>query len=109
VTAALAVVGGIQYSEYGRAIQLARESTLKTQLVRVRDTIDQHQRDKGHYPPSLTALVEGGYLRTVPEDPFTKSAATWRVIPTKETSPGVLDVKSGASGRASDGTVLSDW
>ena len=81
---------------------------LNNQLFRMRDAIDAFRRDHGTYPSSLGTLVEKNYLRKVPEDPFTYSASTWRVVPTASGS-GVSDVKSGAPGHAADGSRLSDW
>ena len=54
----------------------AREAVLKEDLFRMRDAIDQYYADKGQYPSTLDALVSDGYMRKVPEDPFTKSNAT---------------------------------
>ena len=56
------------------------EAVLKSNLHIFRDVIDQFHGDKGHYPPTLDALVEAGYLRAVPRDPITKSADTWLVV-----------------------------
>ncbi len=81
---------------------------LKNQLYRMRDAIDVHRREQGAHPASLDALVEKGYLRKVPEDPFTDSTTTWRIIHA-DRAPGVMDVKSGAPGPATDGSRLSDW
>ena len=46
---------------------------LKEDLFRLRDAIDQYYADKGQYPSTLDALVSDGYVRKMPEDPFTKS------------------------------------
>ena len=54
-------------STRGRAV-------LKEDLFRMRDAIDQYYADKGQYPSTLDALVSDGYLRKLPEDPFTKSS-----------------------------------
>ena len=109
ILAAMAVV------QYRNSIQLAQESTLKTNLVRMRDAIDQYYADKGKYPASLDALVSDHYLRKVPEDPFTKSADTWQTVPAEadpanpSAEPGIYDVKSGAQGQAMDGSSFADW
>ena len=101
----------------------ANESVLKTNLRTMRDVIDQSMGDKGHYPPSLEALVDEGYLRTIPMDPITKSTDTWVVIceeadpdaPPAETDlpeggePGIIDVRSGSPLTALDGTLYADW
>ena len=49
----------------------AAEAVLKSDLRTFRDIIDQFHADKGHYPPTLEALVEEGYLRSMPMDPIT--------------------------------------
>ena len=41
----------------------------------MRDAIDQFYADKGQYPSTLDALVSDGYMRKVPDDPFTKSSS----------------------------------
>ena len=99
----------------------ANEAVLKTNLHTLRDVIDQHYGDKGRYPASLEALVEGGYLRKIPND-ITKRNDTWVPVyeeidpdnPPVETeggdgAPGVVDVHSGSNAIALDGTPYSEW
>ena len=102
----------------------AKEAALKTDLRTMKDVIDQYYGDKGHYPPTLEALVESGYLRSVPIDPITRSKETWVVIyeeedadhPPAETDrgeggePGIIDVHSGSDRLTLDGKQrYSDW
>ena len=101
----------------------AAEAALKQDLRTMRDVIDQHYGDKGHYPPSLDALVEEGYLRSVPSDPITRSKETWVIVleeidydqlPAEtdlpeDQQPGIQDVKSGAEGLSLNGTPYSEW
>lgn len=101
----------------------AAESVLKSNLRTFRDLIDQHHGDKGHYPPSLQALVDEGYFRVMPRDPMTKSNETWQVvyeeidpeeIPAEtdlpeDAQPGVIDVHSGSEELSLDGTPYSEW
>ena len=108
----LATMGMTQY----KSSQIyAREAVLKEDLFRLRDAIDQFYADKGQYPSTLDALVSDGYLRKVPDDPFTKSNSTWQTVPAEpdpnnpNVEPGVYDVKSGADGTALDGTKYSEW
>jgi general secretion pathway protein G len=81
----------------------------------MRDAIDQYYADKGQYPTSLDALVSEGYLRRIPDDPFTRSSATWQSVPSEPdpnnptAEPGVYDVKSGSEETALDGTKYADW
>jgi general secretion pathway protein G len=108
----LASIGLAQY----RASQIhAREAVLKEDLFRMRDAIDQYYADKNQYPATLDALVSDGYLRKLPDDPFTKSSTTWQAIPAEPdpnnptAEPGVYDVKSGSEATALDGTRYSEW
>jgi prepilin-type N-terminal cleavage/methylation domain-containing protein len=102
----------------------AKEAALKTDLRTMRDVIDQYYGDKGHYPPTLEALVESGYLRSIPADPITRSKDTWVVeyeqedaeSPPAETDqaeggePGITDVHSGSDRLSIDGKArYSEW
>lgn len=99
----------------------AQEAALKMDLRTMRDAIDQHYADKGHYPESLQTLVEEEYLRFLPLDPFTQSSETWIEVRAEydedaaETDysesgdPGVEDVRSGSELVSDDGTPYSEW
>jgi general secretion pathway protein G len=100
----------------------ASEAVLKTDLHTLRDSIDQHYGDKGRYPASLEALVEGGYLRAIPIDPITKRSDTWVVTyeeidpdspppesDSAEGQPGVIDVHSGSRNLSLSGTPYAEW
>ena len=108
----LATMGMTQY----KTSQIyAREAVLKEDLFRMRDAIDQYYADKGQYPSTIDALVSDGYLRKVPEDPFTKNSTSWQTVPAEPNptnptaEPGVYDIKSGSDQTALDGTKYSDW
>ena len=109
ILAAMAVV------QYRNSVQSAKEATLKTNLFRMRDAIDQYYADKGKYPSALDTLVSDGYLRQIPEDPITKSRDSWQTVPAEpdpsnpSAEPGIYDVKSGAQGTALDGSNFADW
>ena len=74
----------------------------------------RYYADKGEYPASLDTLVSEGYLRKLPEDPFTR-AADWQTVPAEPTAskptaePGVYDVKSASQDTALDGSRYADW
>ena len=114
VISLITVLSTIALVGYGNAVTRSREAVLKEDLFRMRDAIDQHYADLGAYPPDLNALVNAGYLRSIPEDPMTRSSATWVVVPA-EPDPadpfvqGVYDVRSGSEGIALDGTAHADW
>ena len=115
VLAIIAILASMAVVQYRNSVQLAREGTLKTNLFRMRDAIDQYYADKGKYPASLDVLVTDQYLRRIPDDPFTQSSDTWQTIPAEpdpanpSAAPGIYDVKSGAQGQALDGSNFSDW
>lgn len=101
----------------------AKEAVLKTNLLAIRQSLDQFYSDKGHYPSTLEELVDENYLRQVPIDPFTKSSDTWELIyeeidedaPPAETdlpedgAPGIFDVRSGSDRVSSSGEPFSEW
>jgi general secretion pathway protein G len=115
VASILMVLAGIGLVQYKNAIVRSREGVLKTDLFNLRDAIDQYYADKGQYPGTLDELVSSGYMRRVPDDPFTMSNSTWQIVasepdPTNPTAaPGVYDVKSGSDATALDGSKYSDW
>ena len=115
VISLVVVLAAIAMASYGTGVTRAKEAVLKEDLFRMRDAVDQFHADRGEYPAGLQDLVGGGYLRSVPADPFTGTNSTWETVssefdPTDPTAlPGVFDVRSGAVGQAIDGTVYADW
>jgi general secretion pathway protein G len=115
VLSLLMILATMGLTQYRSSQVYAREAVLKTDLFRMRDAIDQYYGDKGQYPSTLDALVSDGYLRKMPEDPFTKSASSWQAVPAEPdpnnptSEPGVYDVKSGSDATALDGTKYADW
>jgi len=111
----IVTLASIGLTVYGNSITRAKEATLKEDLFRMRDAIDQYYADKNKYPASLETLVEEKYMRAVPVDPFTNSADTWRTTMSEpepgnpSAEPGVYDVKSGSEAVALDGTRYADW
>ena len=111
----IVVLAGMGLAGYATSITRSKEAVLKEDLFRMRDAIDQYYADKVKYPSDLQSLVSDGYMRRIPEDPFTQSVDTWQVQaaeidaanPTAE--PGIFDVKSGSDASALDGSRYSDW
>jgi general secretion pathway protein G len=95
---------------YFPSIDKAKETILADNLRNTRDVIDQFYADRGRYPDSLEQLVEKKYLRSLPVDPITESAATWILIPPEDASKGALfSIKSGAPGLDRSGKPYSEW
>jgi general secretion pathway protein G len=95
---------------YFSSVQKSKETVLKQNLYTTRDAIGKYYADKGKYPESLDTLASEKYLRSVPVDPVTQSTSTWVIVPPEDPKKGnVYDLKSGAQGKASDGTLYSEW
>jgi general secretion pathway protein G len=111
----LVVLASIGMPTYRNSVARAREATLKEDLFRMRDAIDQYYADKQKYPQSLQDLVSEGYLREIPKDPITDSRDTWTTVPAEPdpnnpaAEPGVYDVKSGSEATSMEGTKYSEW
>ena len=109
----LAIIGTLltlTLPRYFTSVQRSKETVLRENLNVTRDAIGKYYADKGKYPESLEALATEKYLRKVPTDPITESATTWVVVPPDDPKKGaVYDLKSGAQGKASDGTAYSEW
>jgi len=111
VMAILATLLTLAIPRYFSSVERSKEAVLKQNLATVRDALDQFHSDTGKYPDTLDELVSRRYLRKPPLDPITESATTWVIVspPADSKSTGIYDVKSGASGNASDGSPYADW
>jgi general secretion pathway protein G len=112
VFAILALLVSIAVPRYFAHVDRAKEATLKQDLVVMRDAIDKFYGDKGRYPDNLDEMVSQRYLRSIPVDPITESAATWVTLPPPpeaEAKGEVYDIKSGAEGKAADGIEYREW
>lgn len=95
---------------YFNSVQHSREAVLREDLTLMRDALDKRYGDTGRYPDALGDLVTQRYLRSIPVDPITGSAATWQVVPPENPDDGgVYDVKSGAPGQGSNGQPYKEW
>ena len=110
VLAIIATLLTIAVPRYYSSLDKSKEAVLKENLYQLRDAIGKYYADRGKYPESLQALATDKYLRSVPLDPVTDSATTWIVVaPEDPQKGGVFDVKSGAAGKAIDGTEFATW
>jgi len=93
----------------------SKEAVLRKELKTMRDQIGNYATDREKRPQSLQDLVDAGYMREIPKDPFTDSASTWQVktsgsrLMLDETNQGISDVHSGSNLTGSDGTPYSSW
>jgi general secretion pathway protein G len=110
VLAILATLLTLSIPRYFSSIDKSKEAVLKENLATMRDAISRYHADRGRYPETLEALATDKYLRKVPIDPLTDSAATWIVVPPEDREKGgVYDVRSGAPGAGLDGSAFVQW
>jgi len=115
VMVVIGLLAAIAIPAYTTNIRHAREAVLKEDLHILRQAIDSYTVDKAKAPQSLDDLVQSGYIKVMPIDPFTHRSDTW--IPAQEdtlasldqTESGIDDVHSGAQETGIDGTSYSTW
>lgn len=129
VISIIGILAAIAVPKYQWSVIKAREAVLSEDLYNFRDTIDQFYADQGKFPDTLNELVDKGYMRGIPKDPFTKANDTWvTVAPPPEVAtpqgatgvgstptggaPGVgnvYDVHSGSNLVGTNGTPYNEW
>jgi general secretion pathway protein G len=115
VMAIIAVLALVAIPSFKGALRAAREAVLKEDLHVMRAAIDSYTMDKQKAPQSLDDLVQSGYLRSIPEDPMTRSTESWitetsdAYSSVDETDPGINDIHSGSTDTGSDGKAYSEW
>ena len=108
--AIIATLLTIAVPRYIRSLQRSREAVLMQDLTSLRESIDKFYGDTGKYPPTLAALIEKRYLRSIPVDPIAKSAQKWIVVNSEDPEDnGVKDVRSGAEGMGENGVPYGAW
>ena len=101
---------------YTNNIRAAREAVLREDLHTLRSAIDAYTVDKQKAPQSLDDLVQAGYLKSMPVDPFTHRSDSWQGAQSdtlstvdQTDSGGINDIHSGAQQASSDGSLYSTW
>jgi general secretion pathway protein G len=111
----IGVLAAVAIPSFISSIKNAKEAALKEDLHVLRDAIDSYTMDKNKAPQSLDDLVQNGYLKQIPQDPFTHSRETWvtgsddTYSDLDQTEPGINDVHSGSEETGSDGQPYSTW
>src|SRR5688572_27877629 len=114
VIAIIGILAGVALPQYKIVIIQAKEATLKEDLFRFRDVLDQYQADKRQYAESLEQLVEQGYLRSIPIG-LMLGVAEWLLIfevadlVNPGDAAGVQDVKSRSTAVSLKGTPYNEW
>ena len=115
VMAIIGILATLAVPSYVTAIKHAREAVLREDLHVMRQAIDSYTMDKQKAPQSLDDLVQGGYLKTIPEDPMTHSSDTWVTDQSQDlysidqTDPGIDDVHSGSDESGTNGQAYNTW
>ena len=115
VMVVIGILAAIAIPSYMSSVRSAKEAVLREDLHAMRAAIDSYTVDKQKAPTQLDDLVQAGYLKVMPTDPFTLRSDTW--VPVQEDSlisldqnqPGIDDVHSGAQMSAADGSSYSTW
>ncbi len=116
VMVVIGLLAAIAIPSYTNNVRNAKEAVLREDLRTMRGAIDSYTIDKQKAPQSLDDVVQSGYLKAMPVDPFTKRADTWvpgqsdTLSTTDQTdSGGINDVHSGAQITAADGSSYNTW
>ncbi|HEX3967616.1 MAG TPA: prepilin-type N-terminal cleavage/methylation domain-containing protein [Edaphobacter sp.] len=115
VMVVIGLLAAIAIPAYTTNIKHAKEAVLKEDLHVMRQAIDSYTVDKQKAPQSLDDLVQSGYLKVMPTDPFTHRTDTWitaqedTMMDLDQTESGIDDVHSGSQETAIDGTSYNTW
>jgi general secretion pathway protein G len=111
----IGVLAAIAIPSFTMNVKKAREAVLREDLHTMRTAIDSYTYDKQKAPQTLDDLVQSGYLKALPKDPFTQRTDTWlpdqgnQLTTVDETQSGIDDVHSGAQDVSTEGTSYSTW
>src|SRR6266446_2699929 len=100
VISLILILVSISIPAYNQSILRAKESVLLQNLFTLRSLISQYTLDKQKAPQSLEDLVQGGYIKQIPIDPFTGTSDTWTVeqeyytLSVDQQETGLTDVHS---------------
>jgi len=110
----IGILATLAQPSFKQAVLKAKEASLKENLFNLRSCLDQYYADNGAYPDSLGQLVEKGYMRAIPVDPFT-SKNDWNTefyagtAGTDEKTGGIYDVHSFSDGVGINGVPYKEW
>ena len=115
VISIIVILLSLAIPNYQKSILHAKETVLRDDLYTMRSLIDQYTLDKQKAPTSLDDLVQAGYLKQLPKDPFTNARDSWvpvtddSIMSPDQTEPGIVDVHSGSEQQSSEGTAYNTW
>src|ERR1700693_3289438 len=115
VISLILILVSISIPAYNQSILRAKESVLMQNLFTLRSLISQYTLDKQKAPQSLQDLVQAGYIKQIPIDPFTGKNDSWTVdqedysLSVDQQETGITDVHSGSALISSRRTAHSSW
>ena len=115
VISLILILVSISIPAYNTSILRAKESVLMQNLFTLRSLISQYTLDKQKAPQALEDLVQAGYIKQIPIDPFTSKNDSWTVeqedyaLSVDQQDTGITDVHSGSTLISSSGTAYSSW
>ena len=116
VVTIISILLSLAVPNYRASIIHSKEAVLRDDLFTMRSLIDEYTLDRQEAPQSLHDLVEHGYMRQIPKDPFTGVDNTWNevfedgtLMTADQTAPGIIDVHSGSNLRSIEGDLYSEW
>jgi len=115
VISIIVILMSVAIPRYQVSILRARETVLHDDLYTLRSVIDQYTLDKQKAPQSLQDLVDAGYIKQLPKDPFTNARDSWApvqddsLMSPDQTEPGIIDVHSGSDLTSTEGTAYNTW
>jgi general secretion pathway protein G len=115
VISIIVILMSLAIPHYQKSILHAQETALRQDLYTMRSLIDQYTLDKQKAPQSLQDIVDAGYIKELPKDPFTNSRDSWvpvtddTIQSPDQTEPGIIDVHSASDQVSSEGTAYSTW
>jgi general secretion pathway protein G len=115
VISLILILVSISVPAYNQSILRAKESVLMQNLFTLRSLISQYTLDKQKAPQSLEDLVQSGYIKQIPIDPFTGKNDSWTVdqedysLSVDQQETGITDVHSGSALISTSGSAYSSW
>jgi general secretion pathway protein G len=108
------VLLAVAVQNYSHNVTLAKEARLHQNLTTLNKVIQEYSLDKHHAPQSLDDLVQGGYLKFIPDD-ITGTNTTWVTDPEDPenawdpNNQGIGSVHSGSEDSSLGGELYSSW
>jgi general secretion pathway protein G len=86
-----------------------REAVLRNELFRIRIAIQNYTLNKERGPKLLSDLVQNGFLKEIPPDPFTRKTDWVPVIDATSAPSQIIDVHSASDKIGCNGVLYGEW